>query len=230
VKARNIYNRESLEAAYKFSVLPPWYRTYWSYAIYLAIAAGILFMVRKITKIEQQKAMRLKEAEHKEEVLKAEKEIIKLNNEKLEDELNHKSKELTSSAMHIVHSVETNQKIRTQLLDAMETVQDKDALYHFRKILKAIESEISLENNWEQFELHFNQIHQDFLVRLRKEFPLLTHGDIKLCAYLRLNLSSKEIAPLLNLSVRGIEASRYRIRKKMNLSADINLTEFIMRY
>jgi DNA-binding NarL/FixJ family response regulator len=132
--------------------------------------------------------------------------------------------------MHIVHTVETNQKIRTQLLDAMETVQDKDALYHFRKILKAIESEINLENNWEQFELHFNQIHQDFLVRLRKEFPLLTHGDIKLCAYLRLNLSSKEIAPLLNLSVRGIEASRYRIRKKMNLSAEINLTEFIMRY
>jgi DNA-binding CsgD family transcriptional regulator len=230
VKAKNIYNRESLEAVYKFSVLPPWYRTYWSYAIYLTIVGVVLYMVRKITKVEQQKAMRLKEAEHKEEVLKAEKEIIKLNNEKLEDELSHKSKELTSSAMHIVHAVETNQKIRTQLLDAMASVQDKDAHYHFRKILKAIESEISLENNWEQFELHFNQIHQDFLVRLRKEFPLLTHGDIKLCAYLRLNLSSKEIAPLLNLSIRGIEASRYRIRKKMNLSAEVNLTEFILRY
>jgi ligand-binding sensor domain-containing protein len=230
VKAKNIYNRESLEASYKFTVLPPWYRTYWSYAIYFAMLGVVLYMVRKLTKIEQQKAMRLKEAEHKEQVLKAEKEIIKLNNEKLEDELNHKSKELTSSAMHIVHAVENNQKIRTQVLDAMGSVQDKDALYHFRKILKAIESEISLENNWEQFELHFNQIHQDFLVRLRKEFPLLTHGDIKLCAYLRLNLSSKEIAPLLNLSIRGIEASRYRIRKKMNLSAEVNLTEFILRY
>jgi hypothetical protein len=230
VKAKNIYNQESLEASYKFKVLPPWYRTYWSYAIYFSMGVALLFMVRKITKVEQQKAMRLKEAEHKETVLKAEKEIIKLNNEKLEDELNHKSKELTSSAMHIVHAVETNQKIRTHLLEAMESVHDKDALYHFRKILKAVESEISLENNWEQFELHFNQIHQDFLVRLRKEFPALTHGDIKLCAYLRLNLSSKEIAPLLNLSIRGIEASRYRIRKKMNLAPEVNLTEYILRY
>jgi DNA-binding NarL/FixJ family response regulator len=58
----------------------------------------------------------------------------------------------------------------------------------------------------------------------------LTHSDIKLISYLKLNLSSKEIAPLLNLSVRGVEASRYRILKKMNLSGNINLTEFILKY
>jgi hypothetical protein len=230
VKAKDIYNHESSEASYKFTIRPPWYRTYWSYAIYATVIMFTLYLVSKVTKIEQQKAMRLKEAEHMRTVLNAEKEIIKLNNEKLESELDHKTKELTSSAMHVVHSVETNQKIKSQLVDAMETVKDKDAQYHFRKMLKAIESEINLENNWEQFEIHFNQIHQDFLVRLRKEHPALTHGDIKLCAYLRLNLTSKEIAPLLNLSLRGIEASRYRIRKKMNLGPEVNLTEFILRY
>ena len=156
--------------------------------------------------------------------------IIKLNNEKLENELQHKNKELASSAMHIVHNVETIQKIKTALSAAIEAVQDADAKAHMRKVLRSIASEISLENNWEQFELHFNQIHQNFLVRLRKEFPELTHNDIKLISYLKLNLSSKEIAPLLNLSVRGVEASRYRIRKKMNLNPSVNLTEFILRY
>jgi DNA-binding NarL/FixJ family response regulator len=174
--------------------------------------------------------MRLKEVQHHEEVLRAEKEIIKLNNEKLENEISHKNKELASSAMHVVRNVETIQKIKTSLLSAIEAVHDNEAKSHMRKVLRSVASEITLENNWEQFELHFNQIHQNFLGRLRKEYPELTHSDIKLISYLKLNLSSKEIAPLLNLSVRGVEASRYRIRKKMNLNPNINLTEFILKY
>jgi DNA-binding NarL/FixJ family response regulator len=163
-------------------------------------------------------------------VLKAEKEIIKLNNEKLENEIAHKNKELASSAMHVVRNVETIQKIKASLLDAIEAVSDNEGKAQLRKVLRFIANEITLENNWEQFELHFNQIHQNFLIRLRKEFPELTHNDIKLISYLKLNLSSKEIAPLLNLSVRGVEASRYRIRKKMHLSPNVNLTEFILKY
>jgi len=230
VKAKDIYNRIGSEASYKFTILSPWYRSIGAYIVYAILLGLLLYAVRKLTKIEQLKAMRLREAKQMEEVLKAEKEIIKLNSEKLEHDLHHKTKELTSSAIHIVHNIETIQKLKSQVLSVMETVEDKNMLYQLRKLSKSIESEISIENNWEQFENHFNQIHQDFLVRLRKEFPALTHGDIKLCAYLRLNLSSKEIAPLLNLSLRGVEASRYRIRKKMNLSQDINLTEFILRY
>jgi DNA-binding NarL/FixJ family response regulator len=212
VRARDIYNHVSDETTFRFSVCPPWYRTYWSYAVYSFFVLLLLYSVRKITKIEQQRAMRLKEAEHIQEVL------------------NHKTKELTSSAIHVAHSVETIQKLKTEILSAMETLQDKEAFNQMRKVLKSIEAEINLEDNWEQFETHFNQIHQDFLIRLRKEFPQLTPSDIKLCAYLRLNLSSKEIAQLLNITLRGIEASRYRIRKKMNLSPDVNLTDFIMRY
>jgi hypothetical protein len=230
VKSRDIYNREGSVVAYKFSVKPPWYRTIWAYLVYGILLIQLLYLVSRYTKLQQQKTMRLKEVQHQEEVLKAEKEIIKLNNEKLEGELAHKNKELASSAMHIVHNVETIQKVKTALLEAIEAVHDGEAKAHIRKVLRSIASEMSLENNWEQFELHFNQIHQDFLVRLRKEFPGLTHNDIKLISYLKLNLSSKEIAPLLNLSVRGVEASRYRIRKKMNLSPSVNLTEFILRY
>jgi DNA-binding CsgD family transcriptional regulator len=230
VKSRDIYHREGSIASFKFSVKPPWYRTIVAYTFYGLTGIMLLYFVSRFTTAQQQKTMRLQEVQHHEEVLKAEKEIIKLNNEKLESELSHKNKELASSAMHIVRNVETIQKIKTSLLSAIETVQDNEAKSHMRKVLRAIASEMTLENNWEQFELHFNQIHQNFLVRLRNEYPELTHSDIKLISYLKLNLSSKEIAPLLNLSVRGVEASRYRIRKKMNLNPNINLTEFILKY
>jgi ligand-binding sensor domain-containing protein len=230
VRSRDIYNREGTEASYRFVINPPWYRTVLAYCLYVVFITALVYLIIRIAKYEQQKRMRLKEIEHHEEVLRAEKEIIKLNNEKLESELAHKNKELASSAMHIVHSAEAIQKIRNALIEAIESVQDTDAKHQIRKVLRSVANETTLENNWEQFEMHFNQIHQDFLVRLRKEFPDLTHSDIKLISYLKLNLSTKEIAPLLNLSVRGVEASRYRIRKKMNLNPSVNLTEFILKY
>lgn len=230
VKSKDIYNREGSVAAYSFSVLPPWYRTYRAYVAYFLFVIAMLILVYRVARHEQRKTMRLREIEHQEDVLKAEKEIIKLNNEKLENELSHKSKELASSAMHIVHSAETIQKIRTALIAAIETVQDQEAKNQMRRVLRSIANEITMDNRWDQFEHHFNQIHDDFLVRLRKEYPNLTHNDIKLISYLKLNLSSKEIAPLLNLSVRGVEASRYRIRKKMNLNPSVNLTDFILKY
>jgi len=241
VKARDIYGRESSESSFRFRVKPPWYRSVWAYAGYgffgilalMGLRKGVerkVNQTRERLKQEQEKALRLKEAQHTEEVLQAEKEIIRLNNEKLENELKHKNKELASSAIHVMHSQETVQKIREQLQDVIDQVRDKEAQNQLRKMLKSVDEEIRFENTWEQFEFHFNQIHQDFLNRLRADYPQLTPGDIKMCAYLRLNLSSKEIAPLLNLSLRGIEASRYRIRKKMNLDQEVNLTDFLLRY
>ncbi|MFT2010581.1 two-component regulator propeller domain-containing protein [Pontibacter sp. 13R65] len=241
VRARDIYNQESTAAMYQFKVSPPWYRSILAYAFYGLLGLGLLGLTkqqvgRHINKtkmkleLEQAKALRLQEAQHAEEVLKAEKEIIKLSNDKLENELNLKNKELASSALHVMHSLETIEKVRFQLQDVIDHVNDRDALHQLRKVLKSVEEEIKFENNWEQFELHFNQIHEDFLKRLRDDYPELTHRDIKLCAYLRMNLSSKEMASLLNLSLRGIETSRYRIRKKMNLEQEVNLTEFILKY
>ncbi|AKD01973.1 triple tyrosine motif-containing protein [Pontibacter korlensis] len=241
VKARDVYNRESREAMYTFTVLPPWYRSIWAKGGYVLLALLLLWVLKRLTdnrirrhqeqaRLEQEKALRLKEAEHMEQVLKAEKEIIKLNNEKLESELAHKSKELASSAMHVMHSLETIGKVRGQLQVVMEQVDDKEARHHLRKMLRSVEEDIKVDNNWDQFELHFNQIHQDFLRRLRDDYPDLTHRDIKLCAYLRMNLTSKEIASLLNLSLRGVETSRYRLRKKLNLGQEVNLTEFILKY
>ncbi|QMU28270.1 ligand-binding sensor domain-containing protein [Adhaeribacter radiodurans] len=241
VRGQDIYHKTSSEATYTFTVAPPWYRTIWAYIFYVIFAFLLILLLRKFIKQqeiiererlrqEQDKALKLQEAQHAEQVLKAEKEIIKLNNEKLENELLHKNKELASSAMHVTQSLDSIHRLKDQLQDTMIRINDGEALHHMRKLLRSVEEEINFENNWEQFEVHFNQIHQDFIKRLRNDYPQLTHRDIKLCTYLRLNLSSKEIASLLNLSLRGVETSRYRIRKKMNLEQEVNLTEFILKY
>jgi DNA-binding CsgD family transcriptional regulator len=97
-----------------------------------------------------------------------------------------------------------------------------------RQVTRTIETDIQLDNNWEQFEIYFDQVHENFFKRLRQKYPDLTPKDQKLCAYLRMNLSTKEIAPLLNISVRGVEISRYRVRKKLGIDSDTNLVAFIM--
>ena len=87
-----------------------------------------------------------------------------------------------------------------------------------------------MDSDWEQFEAHFDQVHENFLRNLRNAYPNLTPKDQKLCAYLRMNLTTKEIAPLMNISVRGVEISRYRLRKKLELETDTNLVDFIMKF
>ncbi|MCE2771495.1 MAG: LuxR C-terminal-related transcriptional regulator, partial [Saprospiraceae bacterium] len=86
------------------------------------------------------------------------------------------------------------------------------------------------EKDWQIFESNFNEVHEIFFKKLKHQFPDLTPGDLKLAAYLKMNLSSKEIAPLLNISIRGVENKRYRLRKKMNLEEDDNLTNFMIDY
>jgi DNA-binding CsgD family transcriptional regulator len=95
---------------------------------------------------------------------------------------------------------------------------------------RQIEKGLNSENDWEMFEHLFDQAHENFFKRLKTSFPDLTTSDLRLCAYLRLNLSSKEIAPLLNISVRGVEEKRYRIRKRLGLSSDQGLSDFIVSF
>jgi DNA-binding CsgD family transcriptional regulator len=97
-----------------------------------------------------------------------------------------------------------------------------------KKVLKALSEEEKLDEEWEHFSHHFNSVHGDFLTILKNKFPSLKPHELRLCAYLRMNLSSKEIAPLMSISVRGVEISRYRLRKKMVLPTEINLVQYLM--
>ncbi|MEM6700327.1 MAG: sigma factor-like helix-turn-helix DNA-binding protein, partial [Bacteroidota bacterium] len=82
-------------------------------------------------------------------------------------------------------------------------------------------------SNWKVFEARFVDVNKDFYKRLKKQFPNLTQNDQKLCALVKLDFSSKDIASLLGISVESVHTTRYRLRKKLKLSRDINLKEFI---
>lgn len=241
VKARNIYDEESTEAAYAFRILPPWYRSKYAYAGY---GLGVLFILflsfkiidRRYSKSQEQFA-REKQQEvdaigNKLETLSqtTSEEINRLQAEKLEAEVEKKNTELAASTMNLINK----NKFISHIKDNLNSITKKSRSAEVKKelgvIMKDIDKNISHDDDWKQFTFHFNNVHGDFTSRLTSEFNNLSSQDIRLCSYLRLNLSTKEIADLLNISVRGVEISRYRLRKKLLLDRSQNLAEFILNY
>jgi DNA-binding CsgD family transcriptional regulator len=165
---------------------------------------------------------------HQLELEKNEKEIVKLRNEKLEAEIEHKNSELATSAMHLVQKREMLEKIRDNMNGLLKKIDNEQVAAEFKKLLKVLVEDNKIDDTWEHFAHHFDKVHTDFLVVLKNRYPNLTASELKLCAYLRMNLSSKEIAQLLNISVRGVEIGRYRLRKKLGLPKETNLFEFLL--
>ncbi|MFC2137490.1 helix-turn-helix transcriptional regulator, partial [Bacteroidota bacterium] len=160
---------------------------------------------------------------------------FKLQNEKLEIdlqmqkvEIENKSKELASIAMQITYKNEILDQIKNRLNKVSQKMIHEESKKQVLSLIKTIEKDMLHEEDWDKFEYHFDQVHEDFVKKLRNSYPELTPKDLKLCAYLRMNLSTKEIAPLLNISVRGVEVHRYRLRKKMDLDRNSNLTDYLL--
>lgn len=245
VKAKNVFNIESEISSFKFEINPPWYRSLLAYLIYLVIVGIAIWLIIKIIRrridrerkyllLKQKKELHQQKINHENEVLSAQQEIVKLRNEKLRieneksrTEVELKTKELASYAMQITQKNETLYDMKEQLKHISQKV-NPEAQKYLQKLIKNIEKNTNQKEDWEKFEGYFDQVYENFTKRLRERFPVLTPNDIKICAYLRMNLSSKEIAPLLNISVRGVEISRYRLRKKLNLSGNENLIDFMM--
>ncbi|MDV7395572.1 sigma factor-like helix-turn-helix DNA-binding protein, partial [Arthrospira platensis SPKY1] len=99
-----------------------------------------------------------------------------------------------------------------------------------KKLLRLIDGHITGDQDWELLEESFNNVHGNFFKKLKAQYENLTPGDLRLAAYLKMNLSSKEIAQLLNISVRGVENKRYRLRKKLGLPEEENLAEFMIKF
>ena len=96
-----------------------------------------------------------------------------------------------------------------------------------QNIVKLINDNLNLDKDWDQFKRHFEQVHQGFFQRLKEQYPDLTKNDLKLCAYLRINLSSKEISQMLNILPASIDMRRNRLRKKLKLTQHVDLIEFM---
>ena len=169
-----------------------------------------------------QREIRLKEKSQM-----AEQELIRITNEKLQAELIYKSKELANSTMNIIHKNQMLTDMKARLVELAEAGSGFER-EEMRRLIRKIDRELEDKQSWNVFETHFDRVHENFFQRLREKHGNLSPKDLRMCAFLRMNLSSKEIAPLQNISIRSVEISRYRLRKKLELSHDKNLTDYIM--
>lgn len=227
VKARNLINGYVSEKVIEFDVEPAFYETFWAYLIYIIIIALMLRGFYLLAKKRNRQAL-------EQERMLQEKELAATRAQNLEDELKHKSNELASSTMSLVHQNDILQDLEQEMSKLSESVRreepKKEITRRISEIRRSIQHNLNDDNNWERFEQSFDLVYNDLIHRLSEQYPDLKMNDRKLCAYLRLGLSSKEIASLLNTTTRSIETARYRLRKKLNLEAGDNLSEFIQNF
>jgi len=223
VKASDIWGNESRIHTLTIEVLPPWYQTRWAKAGYLILLIFALLLFRNW-------GIRQTRRKEKEEREKRERELIRLRNEKLNAEVSHKSEELANSTMSIIKKNEFLLELKRIIINQKEQLGSRYPDKYHQHILNKIDNNISSSDDWKLFEINFERAHEQFLKKIKDDFPGLTPKDLRLCAYLRMNLSSKEIAPLLGISVRGVENHRYRLRKKIGLEHDDNLIDLILKY
>lgn len=212
-------------ASFNFIIKPRWFQTLWAKGLLLVAIALLSWLLYRshLYRLERHKRRILIQKER--ELLQ---QRIQARNEILQAEIVSKSRKIADSTMNLVRKNEILIKIKEDL-QQLETSKEQRHR-HITRLLHLIDNHLTSEEDWKVFESNFNQLHDQFFKRLKTEFQDLTPGDLRLAAYLKMNLSSKEIAPLLNISIRGVENKRYRLRRKILLDPNVNLTEFLMEY
>jgi ligand-binding sensor domain-containing protein/DNA-binding CsgD family transcriptional regulator len=235
VRARNQLGVESLPDSLEFIVLHPWYKTAGAYIAYvllfLSMVLAVLWAVNKRIeaanlreRLNNQRIYDEREQEYNRKALEAEKEIIRIRNENLQAEMIQRDKELANQAMNLVRKNEFLAALKDEMNRLKMTSDNETVINNLSSIISKINREVDSNRQREVFETAFDEVHEDFLNKLKTKYPTLTPTELRLCAFLKMNISTKEIAPLMNISVRGVEICRYRIRKKMQISRDTNLT------
>ncbi len=152
-----------------------------------------------------------------------------LKQQKLQDELSYKNKEMTANVMSLMKKNEMLSEITQRLIQIENNAVKTETKEAIRKVGAEIENSTN-EKIWEEFEMRFKQVHSEFYENLIHKFPELSPNEQRLCAFLRLNLSTKEISNITGQSSRAIEMARFRLRKKLGISSqDINLIGFISK-
>jgi DNA-binding CsgD family transcriptional regulator len=236
-------NGSSSTASFAFTILPPWYRSGIAYIFYLLLfILGLWYLYRwddmRVNRKKQQavkekdRKIKQMEIEFEEDKKEKEQQIMQLEKDNLEHELQHKSQEMANLMINFVRKNEILTEIRTDLSKVMSTLRGdntKESKQLLLLVRNKIESNIQGDEVLKRIEDQFDLVHNNFMKTLREKHPDLSSNERMMCAYLKMNLSTKEIAPLLNISVRGVETIRYRLRKKFNLEREESLTDYINR-
>ena len=231
--------KESDISTFSFIVEPPLFRSKIAYVIYfilfiLFVFFNFVFVKRRFKKAQEkenqrhEKELLEQKAAFREQSLLAERVIINLRNETLQGQVVHKNKELANTTQHLIHKNKILNLIKHQLVDVNRQMTEESKKNEIEQVIKRINKDLKNEKFQDVFDSYFDDVHQDFVKRLKKKHNDLTPKDLRLCAYLKMNLSSKQIAPLMNISIRGVEIGRYRLRKKLNIEHEANLIDYLL--
>lgn len=211
--------------SYSFAIDYPWYISIWAILIYILLLFLLSLLVNNLyTSYYKKQQLKYIEETKKELALKElsnTKILVEAKNEQLNQRIESKNRELAISTMSMIKKNTLLGSIKDELIHVNE-------LSEVKKVIRNIDKNINDNEDWTYFEEAFNNADKDFLKKIKELHPKLTPNDLRLCAYLRLNLSSKEIASLLNISPKSVEIKRYRLRKRMNLEHKTNLIGYIL--
>jgi ligand-binding sensor domain-containing protein len=222
-------------------VNPPFYRSLAARILYVLLGFLALYMVSKLQKRRYYAKTVAIEEEKQKELLKKHQEVLEIEHQKeqavrqieedkMKSELRLLNNQLAASTMNLVVKNEFMETIKEELEEVKRKGKSTETKLALEKIVREIDTKLRVQEDWQQFEHHFDQVHEGFLNRLREHFHDLTPNEQKLCALLRLNLSTKEISNMMSISHRGVEIARYRLRKKLGLDLGQNLSKFILEY
>ncbi len=241
LKIRAIHqNLFSKESSIQFNINRPWYARWYSFLAFflvtlLAIATFIKLHKNRMNKQERLLTLKKKrelikqEQKFKEQKLQQQKQIIELENEKLKVELNSKNRELAKVAQVNLNKNRVVEKIRKKFMEINEASSQKLPKRYYKEMISTIDYYLSKGDD-KIFEINFDKTHESFFDRLQEKHPNLTMHDLRICAFLKMNLSSKEIAALLGINSSSVDVNRSRLRKKMNLHRDNSLPDYLRKF
>lgn len=219
------YGESTNIASYSFVINKPWYASNIAMAFYtiafILLFIGINSFYRRYYRKQRQRLLEENTRELKLKELATQKEIIELKNQSLNKDIESRNRELAVSTMSLIKKNSILNDIKTEL----ENISDPSKI---RNVIKVINKNLNNEEDWKFFEEAFNHADKNFFKKVKELHPDLTPNDLRFCVYLRLNLSSKEISPLLNISPRSVEIKRYRLRKKIELPRNANLNDYFI--
>jgi len=190
-----------------------------------AILIGILLLLLLLVTINRYR-LRKRVMQHQTDLLEQEKETLRLSKELVQQKLDAKNRELSSLASQ---AMAKNQWLDnfSQKIDSIQRGPREQVKLALGELERMVKSNFNIEHDWQKFQQHFNQVHPHFFDTLRSGYPNLTVNDLRLCAYLRMNLTTKEIASIMNIEPQSARMKRYRLKKKMELTEEVDLQVYI---
>ncbi len=178
----------------------------------------------KLNNLERQKQKADKDMLERE--LEMQQEINQHQKNKYIADIEHRNRELVTSTMHLLNKNKTLSEIQESLINISNDNKETNTK-SIKTLISKIENNINLDTDWEQFKLHFEKVNTGFFEKLKEKHPDLTQSDLKVCAYLKINLSLKEIAQMMNVSMSGVNKRLYRLKKKMSLDSNSDIRNYL---